>query len=132
MKRVRRKPMVAILVAQAIFGLVSLVACANMAEGDRCEVLNGNDDCQSGLVCLPAGQVNQPYNNSDRCCPVDRSTATHPACTLLSNPVAGDAAPPGDSGPAIDSGVDAGGDAQSDAADASDAADDVADASEAG
>jgi hypothetical protein len=135
--RFRTAGIIGFAVASVILSVVSLGslgACSNMSEGGRCNFDNGNDDCQSPeLICLPAtnqggrgaglGTVNPPYNNSDRCCPVDRSTATHPACTLPTSPVA-DAAPTGDAGPAIDSGVDA-------TVDAADAADDASDASDA-
>lgn len=114
--------------------LIALGACSNAGEGERCNFDNGNDDCQSDLVCLPAtnqggrggglGTVNSPYNGSDRCCPPDRSRATHPACTLP-QATAGDAAPSAETGPSGDAGPtgDAGPDAQGDAADASDASD---------
>jgi hypothetical protein len=58
------------------------VACSNASEGERCEVNNNNDDCTSGLRCVPAAEVNQPYNTADRCCPENRANASHPACTL--------------------------------------------------
>lgn len=94
----------------AIFAM--LAACSNAGEGDRCEFDNGNDDCQNGLVCVSHaarqgsnGVVNPPYNNSDRCCPLDRGTATHPACTLNSTATVTDSQAPTDTGPAIDTGV---------------------------
>ena len=95
---------------------VALAACSNGGEGERCQAENGNDDCQSGLVCLAAtqkafnggkGLVNPPFNNSDRCCPLDRASTTNPACTVPGSSVTGDAAPPGDTGPAADATADA-------------------------
>jgi hypothetical protein len=97
--------------ASLLGGLFALAACSDYAEGDRCQAENGNDDCQTGLVCLAAtnkafnggvGLVNAPYNTSDRCCPFDRTTATHPACTLLQISGAADSAPPPDTGPVPD------------------------------
>jgi hypothetical protein len=132
--RARRGKIAAIVTSLTVGGWLVLTACSNNAEGERCQVNNNDDDCENGLICLPASQVNQSYNGSDRCCPIDRSTATHPACTLLQNPVAGDSAPPADTGPvtpdtgtsdtgATDTGVDTGVDASdTDAADAADAA----------
>ncbi len=112
MSRARRIRFVGIMMATLVGGLVTLAACSNQAEGDRCQAENGNDDCQSGLVCLAAtqksfnggtGLVNPPYNSSDRCCPLDRSTATHPACVNLQTTITGDgAAPPPDTGPVQD------------------------------
>ena len=128
--RARRRKIAAVVTVYALGGWLVLSACSNNAEGERCQVNNNNDDCADGLICLASSQVNPSYNSSDRCCPVDRTTASHPACTLLQNPVAGDSQPPPDTGPAnpetgtpdtfvpdtgIDTGVDAG---DTDAADA--------------
>ena len=97
-------------------------ACSNQGEGEVCEFLNGNDDCKTdeGLICYPQAQLRN--TNSDRCCPVDRSKATHPVCKT-SVETGGDAMPTPDTGPPPtgDSGgpdADAGGeDAPSDAGD---------------
>ncbi|HSO35577.1 MAG TPA: hypothetical protein VLT33_23775 [Labilithrix sp.] len=135
MSRARRIRIVGILMASLLGGVVTLAACSNQAEGERCQAENGNDDCQSGLVCLAAtqktfnggqGLVNAPYNNSDRCCPYERSTASHPACVLLQTTITGDgAAPPADTGPTPDATTDSSQADTStvDAADAADAAD---------
>jgi len=108
--RARRRKIAAFVTTFAVAAWVVLVACSNNGEGERCQVENNNDDCQDGLICLSKSNVNQGYNNGDRCCPVDRSTATHPACTQLQNPIAGDSAPPPDTGPTptTDSGNDTG------------------------
>jgi len=100
------------LVLSLLGGLGALAACSNQAEGERCQAENGNTDCQSGLVCLAAGQkpfnggigvVNDPYRDSDRCCPYDRSTARHPACVLNQTTITGEGGPPPpDTGPAPD------------------------------
>ena len=129
MQRARSYRIVGVVLALGISGLIALAACSNYDEGDRCEILNGNSDCASGLQCLPKSVINTPYNSSDRCCPVDRSTATHPACTVQQN--LSDASAPFDanSGPAPDVSVpdapmdtapipEAGPDADADAADA--------------
>lgn len=122
------------LMASLVGGLVlvALAACSNQAEGDRCQAENNNDDCQSGLMCLAAtqkpfgggnGLVNPPYNNSDRCCPFDRLTATHPACVPLQTTITGDgAAPPPDTGPVPDARPDTN-QPDTSTADAADAAD---------
>jgi hypothetical protein len=115
MSRARRYRIVGVLLALLLGGFITLAACSNYGEGERCQAENGNDDCQDGLVCLAASQkgfnggtgtVNPPFNTSDRCCPPDRSTATHPACTLLTGSITGqDSAPPGDTGPEADAPV---------------------------
>jgi hypothetical protein len=132
--RARRNTIAAVATTVGVACWLVLSACSNNGEGERCQIDNVNDDCENGLVCLTKSQVNQGYNNSDRCCPPDRSTATHPACTQLQNPVAGDSSPPADTGPvatdsgSTDTGIDTGSDAASDAdagdPDASDAAQD--------
>ncbi len=115
--------------------LFALTACSNGAEGDRCEYDNLNDDCQDGLICIPASPrpgapytVNQQYANSDRCCPPVQSQATHPAC-LPSTGTGGDGSAP-EAGPSdggtdssSDVSVDAPADSPSDATDAADAPD---------
>lgn len=139
MKRPRRS--LPALVAGALVSalIVASAACSNQGEGERCEVENGNDDCKNGLICVPADTgkessasafgytaVNAPFNNSDRCCPTNRATASHPACTVTGS-AGGDAAPPADATvPPTDGAVsapDATVDAGEDAADA-----DIADA----
>ncbi len=127
--------MASLLSAAVVCLLFAAVACSNGSEGDRCEFDNGNDDCQDGLVCIPATPrqgapfvVNPPYNNSDRCCPLDRTTATHPACIELAGGTSDSGIPdatPGDTG-TPDVSVDS-----ADAADA-DSGQDAADAAEGG
>jgi hypothetical protein len=113
----------------ALAGLfVAMAACSNQGEGDRCDFDNGNDDCQDGLVCVPktpqtgrgsnAGVVNPPYNNADRCCPLDRSQATHPACTQNTTSTVADGQAPADTGPPQEASVDAASDAAGDGGDA--------------
>ncbi len=109
------------LFAVASAFIVVASACSNQGEGERCEILNGNEDCKTdeGLICYPQAQLRN--SNSDRCCQLDRSKATHPVCKT-SVDVTGDATPPPDTGPPTtgDSGgpdADAGEDAPSDAGD---------------
>jgi hypothetical protein len=81
-------------------GFIAIVtACSNQAEGERCDFENGNDDCQEGLVCVESRELVQGVNQGDRCCPVDRTKATHPACKIGAT-IGTDATPPPDTGPA--------------------------------
>jgi hypothetical protein len=106
---------------------VVVVACSDGSEGDRCETANANDDCGPGLICVEHTRINPPYNTSDRCCPADQTTATHPACIVgtgigAANDGGGftDALP--SDGAGTDTGVDTGTDTgTADAADAADA-----------
>ena len=94
----RRSAGIALLVA--VGGFIAIAsACSNQGEGERCEIANGNDDCKTdeGLSCYPAGQLVD--QTSDRCCPTDRSKATHPVCRTPVD-IVGDAATPADTGPA--------------------------------
>jgi hypothetical protein len=80
----------------AVLAATIVPACSNMAEGERCDVRSdngGNDDCQDGLRCTPAGDVRQP---SDICCPPDRSKATTTVCAQAPSP--GGNIPPSDAG----------------------------------
>ena len=108
---------VGVVMASLLCAFAALTACSNQTEGDRCQAENGNDDCQSGLVCLASSQkpfnggvglVNPPFNNSDRCCPADRATATHPACVNLTSIGGDSAAPPDATGPTPDATPDTG------------------------
>jgi hypothetical protein len=122
-----RYRIVSIVLCSALAAFVALSACSNYAEGERCEVLNGNEDCQDGLQCTPAGQLNS--SSSDRCCPVDRKTATHPACVVLTTPITTDAAPlDANTGPTTDATVDTGADTST----VPEAGTDAADAAEGG
>jgi hypothetical protein len=69
----------ALLLVPAAVILSAMGACSGQGEGKVCDHRapnNGNDDCQSPLVCT----ANIPGINGDRCCPVDRSTSTAPEC----------------------------------------------------
>jgi hypothetical protein len=74
-------------------------ACSNGGEGDRCSLLadnSGNDDCQNGLKCTAAGELSG-NQQTDRCCPQDRSTsAAGSVCALAipSNGLGADSAIP--------------------------------------
>jgi hypothetical protein len=53
-------------------GLLVLVlllpfACSSQSEGQRCNVDNGNDDCESGLECKSSRELG---GNADICCPI--------------------------------------------------------------
>ncbi|MCA9591107.1 MAG: hypothetical protein KC657_37675 [Myxococcales bacterium] len=124
-----RAALVAIAATVALF-----MACSNNAEGERCEKDSdnfGNDDCQDGLVCKPANELNNA--SSARCCPPDPTKATVDVCRVFQSPAGTEAgAPPDATSPArTDAATDAA-DAATDAADAADADDGSADAADDG
>jgi len=84
-------------------GLAAIGACSNQGEGERCESLNGDEDCKTdeGLVCYPAALLTN--TTSDRCCPRDRATATHPVCKIPVEIIGTDGEAPPDTGPPIPS-----------------------------
>lgn len=124
-----RYRIVGIALVTALSGFVALTACSNYEEGERCEFLNGNEDCADGLTCTPKAQINTPYDSSDRCCPFDRTKATHPACLVLTTPITTDAAPlDANTGPGTDATVDTGADTST----VQEAGTDAADAAEGG
>ena len=60
--------------------MTCLGGCQGQGEGEQCNRLagnNGNDDCQSGLVCNTS-VVSTP--GFGRCCPSDRTQATTAIC----------------------------------------------------
>jgi hypothetical protein len=60
--------------------MTCLGGCQGQGEGEQCNRLagnNGNDDCQSGLVCNTS-VVSTP--GFGRCCPTDRTQATTAIC----------------------------------------------------
>lgn len=119
--RLARKRALGIVVVSVFGAIVYATACSNNGEGERCDFLNGNDDCINGLQCVKSDQL--VNSSADRCCPVDRSTATSVACKPGTATVGNT---PPDAG---EGGTDATTtDAANDAADASDASDSSSDA----
>ena len=58
--------------------LASVPACDKQGEGERCDQLNGNDDCGAGLICTPGAALGQ---KSDICCPESGSSDPKSRCT---------------------------------------------------
>ena len=96
-------------------------ACTTQSEGQRCQIANGNDDCDNGLVCVEGKLITLPgggNSNADICCPVDRTQAVEDICKLSPVTPGSDASIP-DTG-TTDSATDTGAkDGASDAGDAS-------------
>lgn len=78
-----RRPLLPSLIACLLVALpLALVAegCASQGEGERCSLLNGNEDCASGLVCTPANELRGGDDGVDRCCPNDERADADPRC----------------------------------------------------
>jgi hypothetical protein len=74
--------------------LACLGGCAGQGEGELCNRLagnNGNDDCQSGLVCNTAVTSTPGFG---RCCPMDMTHATTAVCKGSTGGIDASPAPP--------------------------------------
>lgn len=80
---------------------LSTVACAKQGEGGRCDLLSGNDDCESGLRCVSLADRNQGVGAV--CCPSE-GDSENPICKGNSVDLTGE---PSDSDAQV-SAVDAG------------------------
>jgi hypothetical protein len=61
------------LAASAVLSMAG--GCGRQSEGDHCSLDNGDEDCDSGLVCTPAEELQQGQQDDvDRCCPPDGGT----------------------------------------------------------
>lgn len=94
---------------------VTPLACGEQTEGERCDPNNGSYDCESGLECKRANELNIEGRGVGLCCPPDGVTPTVDACRANARlPDEDDYVPPpmsgGDAGdePTVDAG-DAGG-----------------------
>lgn len=65
---------------------LSLMACSNQAEGERCDLDNGDLDCESDLVCRSLQSLGG--GEGAICCP--EGTPTVAACSVGSLPLEGD------------------------------------------
>lgn len=109
------------LAISVLCGVVVAAACSNQPEGARCDRNNGNDDCESGLVCTPSSQVTYGVQNPQTageldfgiCCPPQNqgaTTFTSSACfPATSAPGGGTGGQGKDSGTQPDAGTSAGG-----------------------
>ena len=78
--------------------LACMGGCQGQGEGELCNRLagnNGNDDCQSGLICNTAVTSTPGFG---RCCPNDQTTAKTTICKGSTSGVDASAAPPAAAG----------------------------------
>jgi hypothetical protein len=76
-----------------VFATVLALACSNQSEGQPCDPNNGNNDCNSNLICRTPPNPNAT-NAPDVCCPQDLSQATTSECTAANNLQDASPAPP--------------------------------------
>src|SRR5688572_32886562 len=59
-----------LLLAGFTFALTTSGGCSRMSEGEHCDFQNaGDQDCDDGLVCVPACELVNDGEGADRCCP---------------------------------------------------------------
>jgi hypothetical protein len=81
-------PLAAALAAVLVSAL-SVSACSNQGEGERCDIRGdnaGNDECQDGLTCRLVTTTNAA-EQSYRCCPLDQTAPTVAECKIAQNTV---------------------------------------------
>lgn len=64
-------------------GLLTLpmTSCGRQTEGERCDPENGDQDCDSGLVCRLASELrNARQDMVDRCCPENKDDYNVSSC----------------------------------------------------
>jgi hypothetical protein len=66
----------------AVAALVGSIACSSQGEGEYCDPLNGDNDCQNGLKCEAAPGLSSSLAHNDRCCPTDTALAKTAACMV--------------------------------------------------
>ncbi|HEY6726429.1 MAG TPA: hypothetical protein VI197_20475 [Polyangiaceae bacterium] len=76
-----KKPTQRVL-AIAIAGFVTLLACSRQGEGDRCSTENDDNDCESGLICIDADDL-RANDGVPRCCRPDGEGVGDGRCTRL-------------------------------------------------
>ncbi len=62
---------------------LSLTGCTRQAEGDRCSLDNGNDDCDGSLVCTASSGLRDGDDGVDRCCPKAGDGTVDQKCTIF-------------------------------------------------
>lgn len=82
MTSARRRPLLpaTIVAALSLVGAGLFGGCSHQNEGERCSLLNGNLDCDEGLLCIPAGNLRGGDDDVDRCCPSGGDAITDSRC----------------------------------------------------
>ncbi len=75
-------------VVLGLFCSAVLFACSKQSEGERCQLLNYNNDCDSGLLCTSARDL-QATDEVDRCCPPGNTFSDSRCDRRAKGPIAG-------------------------------------------
>lgn len=59
------------------FSALAFASCSQSAEGESCEIENGNDDCEEGLICRGPWEIN---SKEPVCCPRPPTKPSSSAC----------------------------------------------------
>jgi len=88
--------------------VLSMPGCSQQGQGERCDSINGDTDCNDGLTCVLSSQL--AVRGVDRCCPAP-NTETDSRCQRLggSGNVAGSGGTGGSSGSSGSGGASAAG-----------------------
>lgn len=62
--------------------LLSVPGCSQQGQGERCDSINGDTDCDTGLSCIPKQKLLDGV--TDRCCPAE-NTETDARCHRVSS-----------------------------------------------
>jgi len=70
--------------AVVLAGFVLLLACSRQGEGDRCSTENDDNDCESGLICVPPDLLRGGSDDGvSRCCNPEGNDVSDGRCTRL-------------------------------------------------
>lgn len=72
------------LIGLAFISVTLLTGCGKQTEGERCSTLNGNQDCEGGLICVLGSDL-RSSDDVSRCCPSDPGAASDSRCTRLTS-----------------------------------------------
>jgi hypothetical protein len=64
-----------------LFFVLALSGCGKQAEGERCDLNNGPNDCEPGFYCAPADQLSiEDGRGVALCCPIPPTQPSVDAC----------------------------------------------------
>jgi hypothetical protein len=79
------RPLAAFTLASALVTALFMPACSQQGEGERCDSINGDTDCDDGLKCVSRNDLAD--SGTDRCCDPDQTTFSDSRCRPGTAPV---------------------------------------------